>query len=272
MDGAPQQIARVVTQEKNKVIALEVGTVTQLEKARDIAITFDDNLVSPETSTHIWMERPFTYTLPPLAELKIYGHEVGFDGTTSWIRVRTSQEVDASVAKANVTIDPVRDFTVTNDGMGFTIKGKFEPGTAFRLLVKKGMESVLGGKTQNDYPADIVIGNIAPSFRFSSSSGIYMLLGGKRTLEVKTVNLPKLFVRVSQVFQNNLVFFLDNGRSYDYYEGDDWGGEEDGGGSWRAKYRYYLGNLRAAAQRRHDRDERRVQPGGDLRDRPEPVS
>ncbi len=241
VDGVPQQIARVVTQEKNRVIAIEVGTVTQLEKSRDIAITFDEGLVSPETSTRIWMERPFTCTLPPLAELKIYGHEVGFDGTTSWITVRTSQEVDAAVAKSSVTLDPVRDFTVTANGSGFTIRGKFEPGTAFRLLVKKGMESVLGGKTQNDYPADVVIGNIAPSFRFSSSSGIYMLMGGKRTLEVRTVNMPKLFVRVSQVFQNNLVYFLDNGRSYDYYEGDE-GGEDDDGGSWRAKYRYYLGN------------------------------
>lgn len=241
IDGAPQQVAKIVTQEKNRVIALEVATVTQLEKSRTIAITFDENLVSPETSTRIWMERPFTYQLPSLAELKIYGHQVGFDGQTSWIKVTTSQEVDAAAAKASITIDPVREFTVTNDGLGFTIKGKFEPGTAFRLLIRKGMESVLGGKTQNDYPADIVIGNIAPSFRFTSSSGIYMLMGGKRTLEVRTVNMPKLFVRVSQVFQNNLVFFLDNGRSYDYYEGDD-GEGDDGGGSWRSKYRYYLGN------------------------------
>ena len=241
VDGAPQQIARVVTQEKNRLIAIEVGTVSQLEKSRAITIAFDDKLVSPETSTRIWMESPFTYQLPPLAELKIYGHEAGFDGVTSWIKVRTSQEVDAAVAKAGLTIEPLREFTVTDDGMGFTIRGKFEPGTAFRLLIRKGLESVLGGKTQNDYPADVVIGNIAPSFRFTSSSGIYMLMGGRRILEVKTVNMPKLFVRVSQVFQNNLVFFLDNGRSYDYYEGDD-AGDEEGGGDWRAKYRYYLGN------------------------------
>jgi len=241
VDDAPQQIARVVTQEKNRVIALEVGTVTQMEKARNIAITFDEKLVSPETTTRIWMERPFTYQLPPLAELKIYGHEVGFDGTTSWIKVTTSQEVDAAVAKSSIAIDPVREFTVTDDGMGFTIRGKFEPGTSFRLLIRKGMESVLGGKTQNDYPADVVIGNIAPSFSFSSSSGIYMLMGGRRTLEVRTVNMPKLFVRVSQVFQNNLVFFLDEGRSYDYGEGDD-GADDEDGGTWRSKFRYSLGN------------------------------
>jgi len=36
------------------------------------------------------------------------------------------------------------------------------------------MESVLGGKTQNDYPADIVIGNIARRSVSAPPSGIYM--------------------------------------------------------------------------------------------------
>lgn len=242
IDGAPQQVARIVTEQKSRVIAMEIGTVTQLEKERVISVGFNGALVSAETGTHIWMERPFVYTMPPLAELKIYGHEVGFDGLTSWIKINTSQEVDPAAVKASVTIDPVREFTVQNNGLGFTLKGKFEPGTAFRLLIKKGMESLLGGKTQNDYPADIVIGNVAPTFQFSSSSGIYMLMGGRRTLEIKTVNMPKLFVRVSQVFQNNLVYFLDNGRQYDYSYDDYYDEGSEGARTPRVKYRYYLGN------------------------------
>ncbi|MEK9135606.1 MAG: MG2 domain-containing protein, partial [Bacteroidota bacterium] len=100
---------------------------------------------------------------------------------------------------------------------------------------------ILGGKTQNEYEADIVVGNVAPSFRFASKSGVYMLLSGERGIELKTINLAKVNVRVSQIFQNNLVFFLDQGRSYDYnYEYYD---EEEGGyGSYRRKFRYYVGN------------------------------
>ncbi|MEW6511430.1 MAG: MG2 domain-containing protein [Bacteroidota bacterium] len=241
IDDAPQQVARIVTAEKSRIIAIEIGAVTQAEKAQAIAVRFEEGLISPETSTRLWMERPFVYTLPPLAEMSIYGHEFGLDGTSSWVKVKTSQEVDAAAVKAAVTIDPVRPFTVTTDGQGFTLRGNFEPGTAFRLLIKKGMESVLGGKTRSDYEADIVVGNIAPTFRFASSSGLYMLMGGKRMVEVMTVNMPMLLVRVSQVFQNNLVFFLDNGRFYDYSYYDEEEGE--GGGPVHAKYRYYLGNF-----------------------------
>lgn len=242
VDNAPRQVARIVTAEKNRTIAVEIGTVTQLEKEQRIAITIDDGLVSPETNTRFWIERPFVFTLPPLAEMMIYGHEFGFDGTTSWIRVKTSQEVDAASVTANVVLDPVRPFTVQTEGQGFVLKGTFEPGRSFRLTIRKGLESVLGGKTRHEYETDIIVGNVAPSFRFASSSGLYMLLGGERKVELRTTNMPRLMVRVSQVFQNNLVFFLDNGRSYDYayYEGDE---EEGGARPAHAKYRYYLGNF-----------------------------
>ncbi len=240
VDNEPKQIANVATTGQSRVIAVDIGTVTRLDKERVIAVSCAEGLTSPETGTRIRMEEPFVYRMPPLGELQILGHEFGSDGSSGWVKVRTSQEVDAEVAKAGVTLDPARPFTVRNDGDGFTLLGAFEPGAAFRLTVQKGLESVLGGKTQNDYEADVVIGNIAPSFGFASSSGMYMMLGGARSIDITTVNLPQLAVRVSQIFQNNIVYLLDNGRYYDYsYYGD----EEGGGASWVKKYRYYVGNF-----------------------------
>ena len=191
-----------------------------------------------------------------------------------WIRVRTSQEVDPAALKGSLSIEPAREYTVQGDGQSFTMHGKFEPGTAFRLHIAKGLESVLGGRTQNDYDADIIIGNITPSFGFTSQSGLYMLLSGQRSLEIKTVNLNKLNVRVSQVFQNNLVFFLDGGRYYDYEyynEGDD----EEGGaalmrgwgkaGADQVNGRIYLIILQADEQG-DDAAAQQTAGGGDARD------
>ena len=239
IDDQAQPISRIMTTQRSRVIALEVGVVAQLDKERNIAVSFDDQLISSETNTRVWMERPFVYTLPALGELQIHGHEAGTDGIKGWIRVRTSQQVDPAAAQGFVTVEPVREYDIQSDGQSFTVRGKFEPGTSFRLHIGKGMESVLGGRMQNDYDADIIIGNVTPAFRFASESGLYMLLSGQRSLEIKTINISKLNVRVSQVFQNNLVFFLDGGRYYDYeyYIGDD----EDGGGSYRRKFRYFLG-------------------------------
>jgi alpha-2-macroglobulin len=230
--------ARVLTTTPNRLIAVEVGPVTQTEKSRDVIVTVDEALVSTETGTHVKLERPLQFALPPLAEMKIYGHEFGSDGTAGWIRLRTSQEVDVASAKNFLVLDPERAFAVEGDGGTLTLRGAFEPGSSFHLVVKKGLESILGGRTQNDYEADVVIGNIAPSFGFASSSGVYMLLAGRRELALTTINLPRLYVRISQVYQNNLLFFLEQGRYYDY----DW--EDDGGdGTYTRKYRYNVGNF-----------------------------
>ena len=238
IDNQPQQPSKMATVENSNVIALEIGTVTQAQQQKEITIAFDDQLVSSETNTRIKMEKPFVFKLPGLEELKIYGHQFGFDGT-SRIRFTTSQEVDLASAKPFITIDPVRKFTLEGDRQSFTVRGTFEPGMSFHVVLKKGLESVLGGKTQNDYETDIIFGNVTPSFRFASEAGVYMLLGGQKKIEIKTVNLPKLNVRVSQIFQNNIVFFLDQGRHYDYYYYD----EYDDEGSSRRKYRYNVGNF-----------------------------
>ena len=237
IDKEPVKTVRVMSADNSSIIPLEIGTLEQFDKEHEIEVTFTEGLISPETNTHIKIEQLFVFKLPKLEELKIYGHEFGFDGTNSWIRITTSQEVDLSTAKTFFTIDPVRELSMEGDGRSITLRGKLEPGSSFHIMLKKGLESVLGGKTQHDYEADIMIGNVKPSFRFSSESGTYLLLGGQKTIEVKTVNLTRLTVRVSQVFQNNLVFFLDQGRYYDY----DYDYYDDGGG-YRRKYRYYVGN------------------------------
>jgi len=240
IDGNTWRDFKVTVEGEQKIVPVEIGSLKQLELERTIQVEFDEGLTSPATNTRITMEKPLVYKLPRLDELKIYGHQFGFDGTQSWIKVTASQEIDLVNVKSFISLDPVRSFAVESDGKGIQLKGRFEPGTSFKLVLKKGMESFLGAKLQNDYVADIVIGNIAPSFGFASASGVYMLLGGQKTLEIKTVNMTELNVRVSQVFQNNLVHFLHEGRSYDYdYEYDEETGEE----RYSRKYRYHTGNF-----------------------------
>ncbi|MDP1678161.1 MAG: alpha-2-macroglobulin [Bacteroidota bacterium] len=239
IDGVQHSDVRVMTTTVGKIIPIELGSMTQLEKPRTINVSFNNELKSSETNTTITMNVPFVYKLPGLEELKIYGHEFGFDGSDSWITIKTSQEIDLRNVKQFITLEPSRTFNIEkSEGRGFTLRGKFEPGSTFQLKVKKGIESVLGAKSQNDYDADIVIGNIQPSIRFASA-GMYMLLGGAKSVDIRTINTPKLKVSVSQIFQNNLTFFLASGRSYDY----DYSEDEDGEGSYHRYYRFYVSNF-----------------------------
>lgn len=238
IDGVSHTTLKFMAPSPSRIIPVEIGSLTQLEKPRTITISFSDGLLSPETNTQITMKDPIVYTLPGLEELKIYGHEIGFDGKEGWIKITTSQEVDLSTARSFVKILPERPYSIeATDRLGFVLRGKFETETPFRLTVAKGLQSVLGAKTQNNYEADILIGDIKPTFSFVSA-GAYMLLSGAKSLGIKTVNLSKLRVRVSQVFQNNILFFLDQGRSYDY----DYDYDDEGGYHGSRKYRFTAGS------------------------------
>ncbi len=236
IDGIEHKSAKVTTSQNSKTIPIEIGSVTQLEKEQNISIVFDGELISPETTTKIKMEQPYTHKLSGIGIVEIHGHDFGFDGKESWIKITTSQEIDLREVKSFISIEPVRKFTVEkSEGRGFTLKGNFEIGTPFVVKIKQGLESVLGAKTKNEYVADILIGDMEPSFRFSSEKGSYMLLAGEKSLEIKTVNVSKLVVKTFQIFQNNLVFFLDYGRGYDYnYDYDEEGNYQ----GYSYKYRY----------------------------------
>ena len=179
IDGAQHAEFKIMSTTQAKTIPVEIGSLTQLEKPRSISVSFGDGLLSPETNTRITMEKPFVYSLPGLEELKIYGHEAGFDGKEATIRVSTSQEIEMSSVKSSISISPERSYVVeTTDRFGFLIRGNFETATSFHLIIHKGLQSILGAKTQNDYEADVVIGDIKPSFSFVSD-GTYMLLAAQ---------------------------------------------------------------------------------------------
>ncbi len=94
------------------------------------------------------------------------------------------------------------------------------------------MESVLGGTTQHEYEADLVIGNVAPSFGLVfTGRDVHDARRRAKHRRHHEVNVGRLAVRVSQIFQNNLLFFLDGGRFYDYSYGYD--DDEEGGGHRR---------------------------------------
>ncbi len=233
-----------------RIIPVEIGNVKTKESGRTIEVDFEDGLISSETKTPLRKDRAVEFTLPGLAQLTILGHEILRTGVDATIRFRTSQEVDLPGVRALVKVEPERPFTVERiDGPGFALKGVFDPGTKYLFTISKGLSSVLGATINNDYTADVIVGNVKPSFDFVSGSGSYMLLTGSRSLGIQTMNIPKLQVRVSQVFRNNIVHFLDRGRWYDWYWDND-------GGSRPRKYRYDIGNF----GRRLEVKE--IEPGG----------
>ena len=223
------------------MIPVELGVAQQTERQREIAVEIDRQLVSPETNTHLVMERPFVFTLPPLGELQIHGHDFGFDGQQGWIRVRTSQEVDAEAVKRSVRLEPVRPYAIQTDNGGFTLRGEFRPGEAYRLSVAVDWRACSAGRPGTHTTPTSSSGTSSRRSGSPRSPGPICCWAGRSSSRSGPRTSPKLAVRVSQVFQNNLVYFLDEGRYYDYYY-DDYSEEQEGERP-RRKFRYVVRNF-----------------------------
>ena len=147
IDGVQHADFKVMSTTQAKIIPVEIGSLTQLEKPRSISVSFNEGLLSPETNTRVSMDKPFVYSLPGLEELKIYGHEAAFDGKQGTIKISTSQEVDMSSVRSFISISPERSYVVAaTDRFGFVIRGDFETATSYHLMIHKGSRVCSGQK------------------------------------------------------------------------------------------------------------------------------
>ena len=169
-------------------------------------------------------EREFSQNLPPITKLAITSVSSGFDGTTGWIVVSTTQTVDDKQVGDYVKITPEKKLTFTVNENQFRIEGDFSDVQTAHLKISKGLPGLYGGQLEFDYEQDVVLVNINPSINFTDKAGIYMMLSGQKNLEVNAVNETGAEVEVLQVFKNNLLYFLNSNsyrfRRYNYDDED----------------------------------------------------
>ncbi len=227
----------VITDVEDKIITLSFGEITETENELNAIFSFDKDLFSTETKTAIKVKEPYKLTLPKLSELVIQDFEFTFNPVESWITFKTSQEISPGQAYSFISVEPKTTYKIISDKQKLLVKGDFVAGTNYTVKILKGLKSDLGGTLKNNFEAKFFSGTISPNFRFASETGTYMLLSGNKNLLIKTINLSELQVSVSEVFQNNLVQFLNGGRYYDW----DYFSENENNTSQR-KYRYYVGD------------------------------
>ena len=161
------------------------------------------------------------------------------DGTSGSIHVRCSQEVIESTLSAAISFIPVVKFTTEIMDDGFAIRSdQFGVATTYELNIGKGVRGKIGGVMQDVYTTNIGFGKLEPAISFLNSKGVYLSNEGAKNIEVKIVNVDKIKVIVSRIYENNLMASVrygynpkeksENDNNGEYYEGNY---DEYGGGS-----------------------------------------
>ncbi|MDP4173368.1 MAG: MG2 domain-containing protein [Bacteroidota bacterium] len=205
---------QIVSESPSDVIALNLGQISQTDKEQQLELIVKKGLFSIVGKKSLQDEKTFSYELAPITRLAVTDVSSGYSDQKGWIEVYTTQRVDDKRIKEFVKVEPAKDIQYFVNENSFRIEGDFSLSQVQNLRIKKGLPGLYGGEMENDFEQEVTLADLDPSVRFTDSKGRYMMLSGNRNIELRAVNIPSVNIEVSQVFKNNILYFLSR---YDYY-------------------------------------------------------
>lgn len=145
--------------------------------------------------------------------------ETAHDGISGSVFIPTSQPISNNNLKESITIDPVVNFSVTNNDKGISIVSEdFNPDQSYEITITEGVVGIFGGKLKNDNTQDVSFGDIAPQIKFNNDKAQFLGAKGSRNVAITMTKVAKVKVTVYKVFQNNLYSFMRRDKDYGYFD------------------------------------------------------
>ena len=187
-------------------VSLRILNMKAEDKDYDIKISLDKGLL-PEGGANATKEKTDTKAfIPSPFTLSINDVNAEHDGSVGRISVKTSQQVVAGSLAQYIKFSPAVKFTAEPTDDGFTISSDgFNVEKSYELTLDKGLRGKIGGVLKDDYNTTVAFGKMQPSISFANSKAVYLAGQGARNIEVKIVNVAKVKVIISKIYENNLL-------------------------------------------------------------------
>ncbi|MFT3936270.1 MAG: MG2 domain-containing protein [Chitinophagaceae bacterium] len=213
-------------------ISVRINGLKTEDRDYNVKISLDKGLL-PQGGTNPTKEKAETKAfIPSPFTLTINDINTEHDGSTGTITIRTSQQVAAENLASFIKIDPAVKFSVESTDDGFVISSEgFDATKSYELTLVKGLRGKIGGVLRDEYHNNFAFGKMEPAVSFVNKQAVYLAGQGNKNIEVKLVNVAKVKVIVSKIYESNLLAAQrsgyypkeSNGNSEDYYDegGDD---------------------------------------------------
>jgi len=226
--GGQSMSYNFVTLSTENKISIRILDLKMEDKDYETEIILAPGLV-PEKGLHGNPEQSITKTiLPSPYTLRINDISTDHDGVTGTIKVTTSQQVVAMGLNSFISLKPEVSFSVEPQDDGFLIRSDhFDVLKSYSITILKGLHGRIGGALQEEYNGNIAFGQLEPSISFGNAKGVYLSGNGEKNLEVKIINVPKIKILISKIYENNILAAQREG--YEPRESGNNNGDEEGG-------------------------------------------
>jgi uncharacterized protein YfaS (alpha-2-macroglobulin family) len=187
-------------------ISLRLLNLKMEDKTLDARIGIEKGLL-PEGGTNGLATRiELNASIPSPYVLTIGDVTTEHDGTTGSIRVNTSQQVLPANLAGAISFSPSIKFTAEPTETGFVIRSDgFDQTKSYTLNIAKSIRGRIGGILREEYSTNITFGQLEPAISFANEKGVYLSGKGAKNIEVRIINVPRVKVIVSKIYENNLL-------------------------------------------------------------------
>src|SRR6185436_10066029 len=196
------------------VIAFHTPTIQKERDERKLRLVVDQSLTPAQGNVPLKEEYVQEIPVGSSTKLAVWSVETQPGDRASTLVVKFSSPISAAVAEKYLKIEPAVRLRLSANRNELVATGELKPGSTYKLTIGKGMpatdEAVLG----EDYTKEVEIPDLEPSVGFQSE-GMFLAASGNRTVNVESVNVPKLRLTIDRVYRNNLFFLFNYGGFYD---------------------------------------------------------
>lgn len=188
-----------------------------------VNITIDKGVKVQNTSYSSQEALAKTISIPSPLHLEVVDIKTGFENNAGYARIITTQELDKESIANSFTINPEAAAETEITENGFIIRGTFNETETYVLQLKQSLKGILGQNLEEETSRDLFFGKMPAAISFANKKGLYLSSKSSRNIGVNIVNVPKVQVRISKLYANNILHYIHNNRWSDYaYVGDDW--------------------------------------------------
>ncbi len=231
----------VITASNDSKVSLRINGFKIEDKDYETNIRIEKGL-KPEGGTNSTDEPIETKTgIPSPYVLQINDVQTEHDGSTGILYVKTSQQVLNDRLSSYVKFDPTIKYSIEVTDDGFMISSdNFDIEKSYDLIVSKGLRGRIGGVLREDFFNQVAFGKLQPSVSFTNNKSVYLSAQGARNIELKIVNVPKVKIIVSKIYESNIL----SAQRFGYSPSEKGGGRgyaDDEEDEYRYEYSYYNG-------------------------------
>ncbi len=188
---------------------LKAAAIKPQDKDQTVTVTVSKKLNCVNGTLPLGRDFQKNLTLPSKPKLEVTEVKLWHEPGTTLVSILFNLPITQAEVRRCVHLDPVVPFSVETEYAYAVLRGQFKPNVTYTVKIDKGLKARSGQMLADKREQEINISDLPAQVKFAREGNL-LSLNGPKTLEIKTVNLDQVRVRIQKIYRNNLVEFLDN--------------------------------------------------------------